>query len=217
MFTGATTYWPGSQMALVEWGPGVIGTIAVLGMPWIQTAVLGTRPYATSVFDVGSLAGWILLLVSLSGFYTMFKKQLSRFGRAAVGMTAVGMLLITGLLARRGVLFVEAGFRSIPATGEDPAGLLLSTATVSGLVFTIIGAGCIGLALRRIEDYPAATAWLLIFAPILPLGEIVNNLIFDLPIALGRLVVSTNALFVAFGLGWIALGVTVYSRTHFYR
>jgi len=190
---------------------GVIGTMGVIGIPWIQTAVLGTRPYATSVFDVGSLAGWILLLVSLGSVYTTFKKQFSRFGRAAVGITAVGMILITGLLVRRVVLFVAAGFRSIPATGEDPAGLVLSTATVSGLVFTIVGAGCIGLALRWVENCPAATAWLLIFAPILPLGVIVSNLIFDLPTALGRLVVSTNALLVPFGLGWTALGVTVYS------
>ncbi|SEH45893.1 hypothetical protein SAMN05192561_10288 [Halopenitus malekzadehii] len=157
-----------------------------------------------------SLAGWVLLLVSLVGVYTTFKEQFSRFGRAAVGMTAVGMLLITGLLIRRGVLFVASGFRSVPASGADPAELVLSMATVSGLVFTVVGAGCIGFALRRIENCPAATAWLLLLAPILPLGVIVSNLVFDLPIALGRIVVSTNTLFVPFGLGWVALGVTVY-------
>lgn len=184
-----------------------------IGIPWVQTAVPGTRPYVTSISDIGSLIGWVLLLLSLVGVYMTFKKQFSWFGRAAVGMTATGMLLITGLLVRRAVLFVEAGFQAIPATGENPAGLGLSTVTILGLLFTVVGTGCLGLILRRVENCPAATTWLLLLAPILPLGVVVTNHIFDFPVVLGRIVVSTNALVISFGLGWIALGMTVSLRT----
>lgn len=206
-----------SQSRGYRWLPwsgltAVIGVVIAIGTPWAQTAVLGTRPYVTSAFDVSSLIGWLLMLVSLGGIYVTFKTHFGRFGRVAAGMTAVGMVLTAGLLVRRVVLFVEAGFVAIPATGEDPAGLVLSTVTVLGLVFTVVGAGCIGLALRRAENCPAATTWLLLLAPAIPLSVIVTDIVFDLPVTLGRIIVSTNALLVPFGLGWIALGATVYSR-----
>jgi hypothetical protein len=59
----------------------VVGTILVIGTPWIQTAFLGTRPYATSVFDVSSFAGWLLMAANLVGVYVIFDDQFARLGR----------------------------------------------------------------------------------------------------------------------------------------
>lgn len=191
----------------------VVGVVVAIGTPWAQAAVFGTRPYVASGFDMGSLIGWILLLVGLGGVYVAFRERFGRLGRAAVGVTAAGMLIIAGLLCRRVALFIEAGFRAIPATGEDPAGLVLSMATLLGLGYTVLGTGGLGLALRRIDDCPAVTVWLLLLAPVVSLGVIVSDLGFGLPVALGRLLVSTNVILIPFGLGWLALGATVYRRT----
>lgn len=189
-----------------------IGAVLAIGTPWAQTAVLGTRPYVASAFDLGSLAGWTLMLAGLVGVRVTFGRQFGRFGRAAVGTTAAGMLLLAGLSVRRAVLFAEAGFRAVPATGADPAGLVLSAVTVLGLLFTVAGAGCIGLALRRVPNPPVATARLLLLAPAVPLGVFAFDLAFGLPLAIGRIAVGTDALLVPFGLGWTALGMTVASR-----
>lgn len=101
-------------------------------------------------------------------------------------------------------------FQAIPATGEDPSGLLLSTVTVLGLTLTVIGAGGIGLALRRIKTRPGITSWLLLLAPILPAILIVFNQLVVLPLPIGRLFVRTNVVLVPFGLGWIGLGLSVW-------
>jgi hypothetical protein len=193
----------------------VIGTILVIGTPWVQTAVLGTRPYATSVFDVSSFAGWLLMAASLVGVYVIFDDQFARLGRVSVMTTAVGMALMSVLLLRRVILFVDAGFHAIPATGEDPAGLLLSITTVLDLALTVIGAGGIGLALRRSEISPTITSQLLLLAPILPGILIVFDQLVGLPLPVGRLLVRTNVILVPFGLGWLALGlrVWVYARS----
>lgn len=191
----------------------IVGLLVSIGMPWMQTAVLGTRPYVTSVFDLGSLAGWVLMLVGLGGVYATFNDQFGRLGRVSVGTTAVGMLLVAALLFRRVILLVNSGFLAVPATGEDPASLLLSTATVLGLGLTVIGTGGIGFALHWIENTPTITSWLLLLAPAVPLFLSVVNVLFDLPLSLGRLFVTTNVVLVPFSLGWLALGVTVWSRT----
>jgi hypothetical protein len=181
----------------------------VIGTPWVQTAALGTRPYVASIFDVSSFAGWLLMVAGLVGVYATFNDRFDRLGRGSVTTTAVGMALMLGLFFRRVVLFVDAGFRAIPATGEDPAGLLLSTTTVLGLALTVIGAGGIGLALRRSGISPAITSRLLLLAPILPGTLIVFDQLVGLPLPIGRLLVRTNVVLVPFGLGWIALGLLV--------
>lgn len=188
----------------------VIGTILVVGTPWVQTVVLGTRPYATNVFDVSSFAGWLLMVTSLVGVYVIFNDQFARLGRFSAMTTAVGMAIMSVLLLRRVVLFVDAGFRAIPATGEDPAGLLLSVTTVLGLALTVIGAGGIGLALRRTEIFSVITSRLLLLGPILPGILIGLNQLVGLPLPVGRLFVQTNVILVPFGLGWLALGLRVW-------
>ena len=187
-----------------------IGAILVIGTPWVQTAVLGTRPYVTSVFDVSSFAGWLLMIAGLVGVYVTFNDHFNRLGRVSVTTTAVGMTLMSLLLLRHVALFVDAEFQAVPATGENPAGLLLSTATVLGLTLTIIGAGGIGLVLRQIKIRPVITSWLLLLAPILPGILIVFNQFVGLPLPVGRLFVRTNIVLVPFGLGWIALGLAVW-------
>lgn len=68
------------------------------------------------------------------------------------------------------------------------------------------------VALSRTKTRPTVTPWLLLLAPAVPLILLVLDLLFNLPLALGRLVVSTNAVLAPFGLGWLALGVTVWSH-----
>lgn len=189
----------------------MVGAVLSIVLPWVQTAVLGTRPYLASVFDVASLVGWLLMLIGLGGAYAAFDDQFGPLGRVSVGTTAVGMALVSALLFRRVVLFVDAGFRAVPATGEEPAGLLLSTATVLGLGLTVVGAGGVGLALRRVETRPAVTPWLLLLAPTVPLVVIAVDLLFALPVELGRLLVGSNAVLLPFSLGWLALGAAVLS------
>lgn len=193
----------------------VVGTTLVIGTPWGQTAVFGTRPYATSLFDVSSFAGWLLMVASLVGVYVIFNDQSARRGRISVMTTAAGMAIMSVLLLRRVVLFVDAGFHAIPATGEDPAGLLLSITTVLGLALTVIGAGGIGLALRRIGIFSVITSRLLLLAPILPGILIAFNQLVGLPLPVGRLFVRTNVILVPFGLGWLALGLRVWFYTRY--
>lgn len=189
-----------------------LGALLWLATPWVRDAVLGTRPYVASVFDVGSLAGVLLMTAGLVGVRAVFGGRYGRLGRVSVGMTAVGMTVVAGLSARSVVAFVDAGFRAVPATGEDPAGLVLTFAALLGLGCTFAGAGGIGLALRRIEDGPVVTSGLLLLAPAVPLAAIALRLLSALPLPLGRLVVGTNVVLVPLGLGWVALGLVVRSR-----
>ncbi|WP_123622438.1 hypothetical protein [Halorubrum sp. CSM-61] len=191
----------------------IVGTLLAVGLPWIQIAVFGTRPYVTSAFDAGSLVGWVLMLAGLGGVSATIGDRFGRLGRASVAATAVGMAIVSALLVRRTALFVEAGFRAVPATGEDPAGLLLSMATLLGLTLTVAGAGGIGLALRRGEKRASVTSWLLLLAPAIPLVLIAADLLFGLPLPLARLLVRTNAVLIPLGLGWLALGVRLVSHT----
>lgn len=187
-----------------------VGAALAVGAPRAQTAVLGTRPYVATAFDLVSLVGWLSLLVGVVGAYVTFADRVGALGRASLGTVAVGMGVVAALLGRRAVRFVGGGFRSIPATGEDPAGLLLTVLTVFGLGLAVVGTGGVGLALRRSRDAPVGTAWLLVLAPIVPLVLIGIAVLVDAP-GPGRLVV-TDVLLVPLGLGWAALGVTVWSR-----
>jgi NADH:ubiquinone oxidoreductase subunit K len=150
------------------------------------------------------------MVASLVGIYVIFNDQFARLGRFSAMTTAVGMAIMSVLLLRRVVLFVDAGFRVIPATGADPAGLLLSVTTVLGLALTVIGAGGIGLALRRTEIFSVITSRLLLLAPILPGILIGFNQLIGLPLPVGRLIVRTNVILVPFGFAWIALGLHVW-------
>lgn len=188
----------------------VIGAGVVIGTPPVRTAVLGTRPYAASVFDVVSLGGWLLMLAGLAGVYATFGARFARLGRGSVATTAAGMGLLSVLLCRRVARFVAAGFRAVPATGEDPAGLLLSLATVLGLGLVISGTGGLGLALRRTEDPPEVTSRLLLLAPVLPSALLGLDRTVGLPPSVGRVVVSPSAVLLPFGLGWVALGLVVW-------
>jgi hypothetical protein len=205
---------PDRRRQVRTWGgvAAVVGTPLAIVIPWAQLALWGTRPYVASAFDVGSLVGWLLAIAGLVGVIATDSDRFGRLGRAGLAATAAGMALVAALLVRRTVLFAEAGFRAVPASGEDPAGLLLSTTTVLGLALTVAGAGAIGLALRRAGDRPRVTSRLLLLAPTVPFALIAVDLAVGLPLPLARVLVRTNAALVPFGLGWTALGVRTVSR-----
>lgn len=117
-----------------------------------------------------------------------------------------------GGTARSVAVFAAAGFRAVPAVGEDPVGLLLTWTTLLGLGFTVVGAGGLGVALRRVADPPRAAAVLLAAAAAVPLLVVGLRLLSMLPLPVGRLVVSTNAALLPLGVGWVALGAAVRSR-----
>jgi hypothetical protein len=192
-----------------------VGALLWLAAPWFRAAALGTRPYVGTVFDVPALAGWGLMLVGLAGVRAAFGDRYGRLGRISVGTAAVGMSIVAGLLLRSAAAFVAAGFRPVPATGEDPAGLVLTFAAFLGCGLTVAGAGGIGFALRRLDDRPAATATagLLLLAPAVPLVAIALRALSLLPVRVGRLLVGTNLALAPLGIAWVALGALVWSHT----
>jgi hypothetical protein len=204
---------PGHDRRWLPWsGVGaVLGALLWTAMPWAGRAVLGTRPYVGTAFDVGSLAGWLLMLGGLAGAHRVFGDRYGRLGRASAGATGVGMVLVAGLLLRAVLAFVRAGFRPVPATGEDPAGLVLSLAFLLGYGLVLVGAGGLGVALRRAEARPALAAGLLVLAALVPFAAVGLRLGSLLPLPVGRLLVGTNAAFVPFGVAWTALGYRVWS------
>jgi hypothetical protein len=181
-------------------------------MPWVQTAVFGTRPYVATVFDVVAWVGWLLMVAGLVGFRSAFQHRYGRLGRVGVSTTGVGMALVALVYSRSVVAFAGAGFRPVPATGEDPAGLVVTLGIVLGLGLTVVGAGSLGVALRRLDDSTvAATAVLLVVAPVVPVLAIALRLFSLLPLSLGMLLVGSNLALVPFGVGWMALGRLVWS------
>lgn len=127
---------------------------------------------------------------------------------AAVGG---GLVWVVTPWVQRAVL-VAAGFRAVPAVGENPAGLLLTWTTLLGLALTVAGAGGLGLALRRVDDPPRAAVVLLAAAAAVPHLVVGLRLRSLLPLPVGRLVVSTDAALLPLGVGWVALGAAVRSR-----
>jgi hypothetical protein len=192
----------------------IVGSILWMATPWVQTAVLGDRPYVASAFDVASFASWTLMLVGLIGYHRAFRNEHGRMGRLGVGLAGIGMVLVALLELRSVSTFVDAGFRSVPATGEDPAGLVVTLGLVLGLGCTVVGAGVIGVAVRRGGTAATMGAFLLLSAPAVPLFLVVLRFLSVLPLPVGRLVVSTNAALLPLGLGWLALGrlVLVHSK-----
>jgi hypothetical protein len=57
-----------------------------------------------------------------------------------------------GLLPRRAVVFVGGGFRAVPGTGENPAGLVVAWAFLLGFGLTVVGAGLLGVGRRRLDQ-----------------------------------------------------------------
>jgi hypothetical protein len=121
------------------------------------------------------------------------------------------MALVAAVYARAVLAFGRAGFRTVPAVGEDPAGLLVTSTVVVGFAATLAGAGLLGVALRR-ADFGDAGAVLLLAAPAVPAALVVLRLAALLPTWVGRLVVSTNAALVPLGVAWLALGRLLWRR-----
>jgi len=206
----------GSDRRWLAWsGAGsIVGALLWTTMPPLRTAVFGTRPYVGTGFDVVSLAGWLLMLGGLVGFHLGFRDRYGRLGRASVAVTAAGMTVVAGLLLRSALAFLRAGFRPVPSTGEDPAGLVLSLAALLGYGLALGGAGGLGLAVWRAEERAPPVAGLLVLAAAVPVVAVGLRLGSFLPLPLGRLLVRTNAAFVPFGVAWAAVGYRVWVVGH---
>lgn len=191
----------------------VVGAAVWILTPWAQAAVYGDRPYVATAFDAASLLAWLLMAAGLVGVRAAFEERYGRLGRASVGAAAVGMAVLGGLSLRSVVVFVDAGFRAVPATGEDPAGLVLTWATLLGFGLAFAGAGGLGLSLRRVGAVPPVAAGLLLAAPAVPLVAVALRVTAGVPVRVGRLLVTTNVALVPFGLGWAALGATLAAGT----
>jgi hypothetical protein len=192
-------------------GPGAaVGALVWIAMPWLQRVTLGSRPYVGTTFDVGSLAGWLLMAGGLAGLHLAYDDRYGRLGRASAGTTAVGMGLVALLYVRSVLAFVGAGLRPVPATGEDPAGLVLTWAFLLGFGLVLAGAGGLGLALGRVDGRLTPTAGLLALAAVLPSLAVGLRVGAVLPLPVGRLLVGTNAAFVPLGVAWVAIGYRVW-------
>lgn len=205
MASSARSWVPWSGLA------AIVGAILWTVMPWLQTAVFGTRPYVATGFDVVAWVGWLLMAVGLVGFRSAFRPHYGPLGRVGVWTTGLGMALVALVYTRSVVAFVDAGLRPLPATGEDPAGLVVTLGIVLGLALTVGGAGILGVALRRLDGRPSVTAVLLVAAPVVPAVAIGLRFLSLLPLPLGMQLVGTNLALVPFGVGWIALGRMVWS------
>lgn len=181
-------------------------------MPWLQLVTFGTRPYVATGFDVGSLAGWLLMLGGLVGVRVAFHDRYGRVGQVAVGVIGAGMVVVAGLLFRRVVVLVGAGLRAIPATGESPAGLVLTWAFLLGFGLVFAGAGLLGVALWRVDSLPSLAAGVLVATPMLVVLATGLRVLSVLPAPVGAVLVGTNAAFVPFAVGWALLGRLI-SRT----
>lgn len=188
-----------------------LGALLWTAMPWAERVALGTRPYVGTAFDVGSLAGWLLMFGGLVGAHRVFGDRYGRLGRASTGAVGVGMVLVAALLLRSALAFARAGFRPVPATGEDPAGLVLSLAFLIGYGLVFVGSGGLGVALGRAEPRPTLAAGLLVLAALVPFAAVGLRLGSLLPLPVGRLLFGTNAAFVPFGVAWAVLGYRVWS------
>ncbi|AUV83378.1 hypothetical protein C2R22_18440 [Salinigranum rubrum] len=198
----------------VTWtGAGaVVGTVLWFAMPWFALVRFGTRPYVATGFDVGSFVGWLLMAGGLVGAWFRFGGRLGRAGRFGFGLTAVGMVLVAGLLGRRVVVFVGAGFRAVPATGEDPAGLLLTWAFLLGFGLVFVGVGLLGVGLRRLAASPPLTASVLAVTPLLTTLLVGLRFLSALPLSFGTALVRTNLAFLPLTVGWVLLGRLVATR-----
>lgn len=189
----------------------VVGSLVWTTTPWIDRALLGDRPYVATAFDVPLLVGWLLMAVGLAGAHAAVGDRVGRAGRAGLATAGAGMALVATVYARAVAAFVRAGFRAVPATGEDPAGLLVTYAVLVGFAATLAGTGLLGLGLRR-ADLGGPGTVLLLAAPTVPAALVGLRAVALLPLPVGRLVVSTTAALVPLGLAWLALGRLLWHR-----
>jgi hypothetical protein len=183
-----------------------VGATVWIAVPWLERAAYGTRPYVATGFDAVAFVGIVLMAIGVVGVRTRFGGRFGRSGRVGLGLVAVGLVLVGAVRARSVAVLVGSGFRTVPATGEDPAGLVLTWTTLLGYGFALAGAGLLGIALRRIDRRPRLTVALLVAAPLVPILAVGLRVLGVLPLPVGRLLVGTNAALVPFGLGWAALG-----------
>jgi hypothetical protein len=190
----------------------VVGSLLWSTAPWLEAAALGDRPYVATPFDVPLLVGWLLMAAGLLGVRATFGDRLGRPGRVGLAAAGVGTALVAAVYARAVLALARAGFRAVPATGEDPAGLVVTYVFVVGFAATLAGAGLLGVGLRRAGAGPAATA-LLFAAPAVPAALVALRLAALLPLPVGRLAVSTNAALLPLGVAWLALGRLLWRRS----
>jgi len=185
----------------------IVGAFCWIASLLLEPFVFGTRPYDATVFDVFRLLGWTLMIGGAVGVPATLGDQYGRIGRIGLGVVASGMVLVAGLHVRAVTALVSAGFRVVPATGENT---LVLVATYGGYSLVVVGAGLLGIALWREPDRPTSTAVLLVFAGVLPVGMLLPYDV--LPAVLRMLLLQSNTLLVPFGVAWAALGVLVHRR-----
>lgn len=190
----------------------IVGALLWAAAPWAKRVVYGDRPYVGTEFDLLSFVGLVAVAVGVTGFRASFRSEYRWVGAVGVASTATGVTVLAALAGRSVLAVVAAGFRAVPATGEDPAGLVLTFASVMGLGLAALGAGALGAALRRLTG-----RWTLVSASLLsglavPVLVLVLRALSLLPLSVGTLVVRTNVAFLPLALGWVALGAAVRSR-----
>lgn len=204
----------------------IVGSVVWILVPWAQTIRYGTRPYVGTAFDPIALIGWLGVAVGIVGARRLVGRSSTPTGisRVSLGLLVIGTTAIALLLGRATAIFVAAGFEPVAATGEDPAGLVLTWLFLFGYASVLFGAGGLGIAIRRgvhsdevgIEPIDRALSAGLIAAPTLPAIAIVLDSLSVLPISLSRFLVSTNAVLVPFAIAWVLLGYRL-TRTNLAR
>lgn len=200
---------PAAGRRVPSWaGPAtIVGALIWTVIPWVQLATYGTRPYVGTPSDVGVLAGLLLVGSGLLSSRRVLGDTAGRLGRVAVGATAVGLGFLSLLALRAVWAVVEAGVRPVPATGEDPAGLVLTWLALLGYALALGGTGLVGVSLRRRSQPPRVTVVLCLLAPVVPVVVLVAGSV--LPLAVRMAVVRTPVLFVPLGVAWVTLGTFV--------
>lgn len=145
----------------------------------------------------------------LAGLWVRLRERLDRVGRAGcvgVATLAVGMVVVAELLLRRVLAFVGAGFRAVLASGEDPAGLVLTWAVLGGFALVFAGVGSLGLSLRRLGPSPSLTANVLVATPVLVGPVVALRFGSFLPLPARAELVRTTLATLSLAVAWVALG-----------
>lgn len=190
----------------------MIGALLWAAAPWAERAVYGDRPYVGTEFDLLSFVGLVAVAVGIAGFRASFRSEYGRVGTLGVASTGTGVAVLAALAGRSVLAVVAAGFRAVPATGEDPAGLVLTFASVVGLGLAALGAGALGAALRRLTGRWTPVSASLLSGLALPVLVLALRALSLLPLSIGTLVVRTNVALLPLALGWVALGAAVRFR-----
>lgn len=190
----------------------VVGGLLWAAAPWAKYAVYGDRPYVATGFDLVTFVGLAAVAVGVVGFRTAFRSEYGRLGTVGVASTGGGVLVLAALAGRSVLVFVAAGFRAVPATGEDPTALVLTFATFLGLGLSLVGAGALGVETRRLTGRWTLPAGTLLSALVVPVLVLALGTASMLPLSIRVLAVRTNGVFLPLALAWVALGAMVRSR-----